>query len=499
MNILSASQINALDQHTIQNEPVSPEELMYRAASTLTTALIEAYPNQELFYIFCGQGNNGGDGLVIASLLRQKQFNVQLFVLKQHTVSNSFSYYRKEATEIHLIEAVTDFPDIREEAIIVDALFGTGLSRPLDGLAEQLVQHLNQAKCKKVSVDMPSGLPADAPAEGTVFEADIVYSFHSPKLTFFFPESAKYVQSWQVLDIGLPAEKAASIHTQLSVLQADDICSMYRPRRPFSHKGSFGHALCAGGSHGKYGAITLTTRAALRAGAGLVSSLVPAEALTILQTAAPEAMCLTGKHQQLLHRLPDLPKFTHLAVGPGLGTSPEAAETFEQLLEQATAPAVIDADALNLLSKHPHLLKRLPKNSLLTPHPKEFERLCGKADNHLHRLQLAQGFAAEHKVIVVLKGNYTAIVQPNQQVQFNVTGNPGLASGGSGDVLTGFIVALLAQQYPPAEAAAMAVYLHGLSADILARTMAQESMLATDIIEGYSAALKELSIIKKPL
>ncbi|QHT67167.1 NAD(P)H-hydrate dehydratase [Rhodocytophaga rosea] len=501
MKILSASHIRDLDKYTIQNEPISSLELMERASLSFVEWLINKFDKINKTIVFCAIGNNGGDGLAISRLLLEREYQVQTFILHDAKSNpTDVEINLKRLKKIILVQDIyneTDIPDIDSDSIVIDAIFGSGLSRPITGIAAQVVHSINQSKATVVAVDIPSGLYVDTyNPNTTIIEADFTVSFQLPKLSFLLPQNARYVGEWHITDIGLHADAIEKARTSYYYTDASIVKSLVKKRDKFSHKGTFGHALLVGGSYGKMGAAILATRSCLRSGIGLLSIHIPACGYEILQTSAPEAMAMVDKEEKLISDIdiPDLTKYTAIGIGPGIGTASQTAEGFKRLLEQASKPLVIDADGLNLLSEHKEWLTLLPEESILTPHPKEFERLAGKTANEYERLDVLKKFCSDYKVNVVLKGAHTAVANAVGDIYFNSTGNPGMATGGSGDVLTGIITSLVAQSYQPFKAAVLGVYFHGLAGDKAAASKGYTALIASDIIDCLPQAFIEFGL-----
>ncbi|MPR32196.1 NAD(P)H-hydrate dehydratase [Salmonirosea aquatica] len=490
MKILSASQVRELDAYTIQNEPVSSLDLMERAARAFVCWLCARYDNRKRIVIFCGKGNNGGDGLAIGRLLSGKGYPVSVHVV--HYTQKATDDFQANLDQlgdflaIHDIRHVEDIPNLPAGDLLIDALLGSGLSRPASGLLEKVIGALNDSPAEVISVDIASGLYMDKVNDTTdaVVKPNHTVSFQLPKLAFMMPHNGPFVGNWHVVDIGLSQTRIDQTETPYYFTDAPAARHLIRAREKFSHKGTFGHALLLAGSYGKMGAAQLSGGACLRAGVGLLTVHVARCGYTIMQIALPEAMVSVDIHEQLITTLPELAPYTAIGVGPGLGKEPQTLKALDELIEQAKVPMVWDADALNLLSENPDLLKRLPAGTLITPHPKEFERLAGKSNDDYERLELARRFAQEHSLVVCLKGAHTAVIFPNGSVHFNATGNAGMATGGSGDVLTGILTSLLAQKYPPEDAARLGVYQHGVAGDRASRARSKVSMIASDIVEN---------------
>ncbi len=499
MKILSTEQTRALDAATISRESISSTDLMERAAKIFTLWVeshLEDY--RRPVWIFVGPGNNGGDGLVTARLLHRHLFYVNLVrcAIGEFVSADFQANWERLPTDEPiptLILAENDpLPALPQNALVVDAIFGSGLNRPVTGYWAKLIEHINAANVLRVSIDVPSGLLADAPTLGACIEAHYTFCFELPKLAFFFPENHHRVRNWVVQSIGLDADFIRQTPTSWHYTDFSEVVALYRPRQRFDHKGTFGHALLLMGSRGKGGAAILATRACLRSGAGLVTTRCPACLYEVLQISNPEAMADPDEGEEILHGFPDLSPFRAIGVGCGIGQAPQTAEMLRGLLETCQVPLLLDADALNLLATHPEWWPLVPPNTILTPHPREFERLFGPTDNGFDRIALLREKAKTYGVIIALKGAYTAIACPDGSVFFNSTGNPGMATGGSGDVLSGLIVGLLAQGYAPRDAAILGVYLHGLAGDLGASRMGQEALLAGDLPDFLGAAFQTL-------
>jgi len=490
MKILSTSQIRDLDAYTIQNESISSLDLMERAARAFVCWLCARYDNRQKIVIFCGKGNNGGDGLAIGRLLSGKGYQVRVYVV--HYTQKSTEDFQSNLNQlgdflpIQAIRHTDDIPNLPADDLLIDALLGSGLSRPASGLLEAVIRALNASAAEVISVDIASGLYMDKvnEADDAIVKPDHTVSFQLPKLAFMMPHNASFVGNWHLVDIGLSKSFIEHIETPYHFTDPFVAKQLIRAREKFSHKGTFGHALLLAGSYGKMGAAQLSGGACLRSGVGLLTMHVARCGYTIMQLALPEAMVSVDIHDQLITTLPKLDSFTAIGVGPGLGKEPQTLKALEDLLETAKVPMIWDADALNLLSENPNLLQKLPNNTIITPHPKEFERLAGKSTDDYDRLELARGFAKTYSLIVCLKGAHTAVVFPDGNVHFNGTGNAGMATGGSGDVLTGILTSLLAQNYFPQDAARLGVYQHGRAGDRAAEARTMVSMIASDIVEN---------------
>lgn len=501
IKIFATDKIKELDQYTIQNEPISSIDLVERAATVFMHEFCRRYSKQIRIVIFAGQGNNGADALAIARLLIDEGYRVETYLFNPTEHLSYDCELNKQRLlgmdKIEFTEVKDDFvpPTLGDRDVVIDGLFGSGLNRPLSGGFPALVNYINQSGATVVAIDIPSGLFGEDNRNNeseSIIQANLTLTFSFPKLAFFLPENEPYVGEWKVLDISLDPYIVENTPTSYSLVEEEDMAAVFQPRSRFSHKGTFGHALLIAGSQGKMGAALLSARACLRSGAGLLTVHIPQRGEQIMQTAFPEAMLSFDPHPDYFTTVPDTSAYSAIGIGPGLGQHLESAVALERILQPTGKPVVLDADALNLIASNNDLLARIPPHSILTPHPKEFDRIAGESNNSYERLIKAQTFAIEHKLIVVLKGAYTAICTPLGNVYFNDSGNPGMATAGSGDVLTGIILGLLAQGMEPETAAVSGVFLHGTAGDLAAIYRSEESMVAGDIIEMLGKAFKQI-------
>lgn len=493
VKILSADQIREWDEFTIRQEPVSSIDLMERASRRFTEHFLQRYQSYTRILVVCGVGNNGGDGLAIARMLFDYGFKVDVFVFGNPASGRTefkINLERLPLVPVYINEN-NSIPETDAE-VIVDALFGIGLNKPLNEFYNLVISWINTRSAIRVSVDMPSGLTCDGRAMGEVVHADSILSFQVPKLAFLLPQNDRFVGEWELTDIGLAPAFLDRITTRYSILTRQDISTLLRKRQIFDHKGVYGHVLLCGGQKGMIGAMVLATQAAMRSGVGKITCNIPAIGSDVLQSTSPEAMCKIDPAQDFLTVVPDLSAYSAIGIGPGLGTHPLTLTYLQSLLEQARVPLVLDADALNLLAGNPDLLATLPPGSILTPHPGEFARFIGKATDDLDRLMQLHDFALKTQCWVVLKGAYTAICSPVGNIRFNPSGNPGMAKGGSGDVLTGLLASIMAIGYPPEAAIPLAVYIHGHAGDLAAAEFGMESMTPSNLISKIPAAFKNL-------
>jgi len=500
MKIFSKEQIYEADRVTVKKQNISMTELMERAGTEIFNWLhTRLHGTQVHIHIFCGIGNNGGDGLVLARHLITHGYNVEVYVVNySEKRSNDFlvNYDRiKEVTKNwpKILNGIEDFPIISYEDVIVDAVFGIGLNRQATEWVKHLFQHFKASKAFTLSIDVPSGIYLDKVPEddnGVVW-ANCTLTFQFPKLVFLLPDTGKFTEEWEILDIGIDSEYIEEAPSNQELISKTEVKSWYRPRDKFSHKGCFGHALIIGGSYGKIGAVTLSSRAALSSGAGLVTAFIPKCGYQILQTAFPEAMVITDQSEKIITDINFYINVSAIGIGIGLGTDPETVRALEKFLKANDKPLVIDADGLNILAQNKSYLKLLPGQSIITPHPKELERLIGSWNDDFDKLQKVKTFSKQYDLVVVVKGAYTITVYKDN-FYANTTGNPGLATAGSGDVLTGIITGLVAQGYEPLKATIFAIYLHGKSADIAVKEMGYESLTASRVIENLGSAYLDL-------
>jgi len=496
--LLNSAQIRDADAYTIRHEPIASIDLMERAAWAFAEAFYSQFPqNQSKIAVYCGTGNNGGDGLAIARLLHQfgyLQIDVKVARFSERSSDDFNTNLKRLAAKgvpINEIKPGSAFP-VENAELIIDALLGTGLNKPLDGDFKKLVEYLNTLNRTVVAVDVPTGLFADGeiPVDTTILKSNLVLTFQQPKINFLLPESGPYIARWEALDIGIDQEFARSVNSPYQLVQEEDVRARLRPRHRFSNKGSYGHTLIVAGQPETMGAALLSSSACVHTGSGLTTACVPESGLIALNSYQPEVMALLRKPDTL----PDIPweKFTTIAIGPGLGKNEVSIQLFRLVLENYHRPMVIDADALNMLAENPGLWEFVPKGSILTPHMKEFDRLFGEHTTWWQRLQTGRKKAKEHGVYLVLKNNYTITMTPDDKLYFNSTSNAAMAGGGMGDVLTGVIAALLAQQYSPEEACIIGNYIHGKAGDELALPGQQHVVLPSLLISELPKTMAKL-------
>ena len=496
IKILSAKQIQKVDQITIQNQNISSLGLMEFASKQCFDWIHNRLQGNSIaIHIFCGTGNNGGDGLVVARMLKKHGYNIEVYIINSDKRSQNFLTNYERLKELgdwpNMVEFESDFPLISEDDMVIDAIFGIGLNRSPKGIYKSIIQHINKSEAYVLSIDVPSGLFIDKTVKDkeSVVKAFQVVTFQTPKLAFLLPENEGYCSNWDVLPIGLDEEFISNLKTDYLVLDKQELLKIYKLRTKFSHKGTFGHSLIIGGSFGKIGAVNLASKAALKIGSGLVSAYIPKCGYNIMQTSIPEVM-VEVDDENVINHFDFKTKPTVIGIGIGLGTSKKTEDGFAKFIKNNKTPLVIDADGVNILSKNKELLDLLPKDTVLTPHPKELERLIGKWKNDYQKINEIQKIVKKYNLILVVKGANT-IIAKKDELYFNTTGNPALATAGSGDVLTGIITGLIAQKYTAFQASILGVYLHGLTADVGMQNNTYETFIASDIIDNLANAYIE--------
>ena len=502
MKIFTSTQIHELDRYTIENEPIPSLDLMERAAKALTQTITEMYSVTTPVVVFAGPGNNGGDALAVARLMADKNYQVSVYLFN---ISGSLSpdcaankQRLQENKRIRqFIEVIEEFnpPVLEANMLVIDGLFGSGLNKPLAGGFASLVKYINSSPAQVVAIDIPSGLMTEDNTynvRANIIRADHTLTLQEVKLSFLFPENQQFVGNLRVLDIRLSKEGMRKLESQYTMVEENDVRQLMLPRSPYAHTGQMGNALLIAGSYGMAGAAILAARACMRAGVGKVTVNSPKRNLPLLQVAVPEAIVQNSLEETYFAETVDTEDFNALGIGPGLGQSEQTAIAMITQLRRTQCPIVVDADALNILANHRAWLQQLPQDIIMTPHPKELDRLEGHSADSYERLTKASNLAERLKGYIVLKGHHTAICCPGGHILFNSTGNAGMATAGSGDVLTGIITGLLARGYKPQDACIVGVYLHGLAGDIAAHDLGEESLTASDIINCLPRAFKRL-------
>jgi len=501
MKLFTCKQIAGIDQLTMKLEPISSIDLMERASFKIADWVTQNMNHDRQIYLFAGPGNNGGDALAVARMLAWSNLKCTVYQtdfgreLKGDPAINWQRLEEQNQVILRKIDSEDSIPEIPVDAIVIDGLFGSGLNKPLDGLAKEIVKQINRSGATIISIDIPSGLFGEDNSKNdlsAIIKADYTLTFQFPKLSFLFPENCEFAGNWEVLPIGLHPNAIEQTETSCHFLTKEFISGKIKTREKFSHKGTFGHALLIAGSYGKMGASILASQASLRSGVGLLTSHVPQLGYEIIQNSVPEAMTSIDPSETVFSEIPDTSRYSAIGIGPGLDKKQETQQAFKTLLQAKPNKLVIDADGLNILSQNQDWYSLLPENTILTPHPKEFERLAGASFNSFERLQKQVQFSAKYKAIVVCKGAHSCITLPDGKVFFNNTGNPGMATGGSGDVLTGIVLGLLAQNYSAEDATLIGVYLHGLAGDLAATEIGKYSLIAGDLISHLGKAFLQL-------
>lgn len=501
MKILPIEKIREADAYTIEHEPITDIDLMERAATELFEWIQAKTDPIKTVRIYCGLGNNGGDGFAVGRMLANIGFTIEIVVVRyaeKMSPSCQTNYDRiKESKEVNLIELreTNELPTIHPDDIVVDAIFGSGLSRPIKGFIGNVVDHINESKAVIIAVDAPSGFFCDRTNvgnKGSIIKADYTLTFQFPKLGFLFPENDQYVGKWEVLYIGLHPEFIEKAEVKNFYMIGKDCMKVIKKRSKFSHKGTYGHGLLIAGSYGKMGAATLAAKAGLKAGAGLITAHIPGKGYEIMQTSVPTAMVSIDPDEKEFTKVPDLNNYNAIAVGPGIGLGEQTQKALKLLIQNTGMPLIFDADAINILGENKTWIPFIPPESIFTPHPKEFERLIGKSSDNFERNQMQRKFSIKYKAYVVLKGAHTTITCPDGTCYFNSTGNPGMATGGSGDVLTGILLGLKAQGYSSKETSVLGTYLHGVAGDIAAEKWGYEALTANNITHYLNKAFMTL-------
>ena len=503
MKIFTSAQIRELDHYTIEHEPIKSIDLMERAAEALTKAITELWDTETPFIVFAGPGNNGGDALAVTRKLINRGYNAKAYLFNvKGTLSPDCIINKERLREMGneaLVEITREFepPTLTRETVVIDGLFGSGINKPLGGGFAAMVNYINQSESKVVSIDIPSGLMTEDNSfnvQQNIIRADLTLTLGMKKLCMMMADNKKFIGKLEVLDIGLSKEFIDKTEAQCSILEEQTIRSMMKERSDYAHKGSMGHALLIAGSYGMVGAAILASKACLRSGAGKLTVHTPSKNNDIMQISVPEAIMQPDSNEENFSNLPDTNLYDAIGVGPGLGTSDSSAIALVSLIRSAKKSMVIDADALNILATHRTWIQQLPEGLIYTPHPKEFDKFYGsEAANDYDRLMKARDMAQRLQGYIILKGHHSALCIPNGQIIFNSTGNAGMATAGSGDVLTGILTALLARGYTPKEASMVGMYLHGLAGDYAARDLGMESLIASDIIQYLPKAFKKLA------
>lgn len=503
MKIFTSAQIHELDKYTIDHEPITSINLMERAARAITHSIKAEWSNRTPIVVFAGPGNNGGDALAVARLLAEDNYQVTAYLFNIHNkLSGDCATNKKRLIDEKLvkqfIEVTVNFdpPVLSAETLVIDGLFGSGLNKPLSGGFAALVKYLNASPAKIVSIDIPSGLMCEDNTYNirpNILHADLTLTLQQKKLSMLMADNQEFIGRLKVLDIRLSPEFINKTDSKYRILEENDIRSLLQPRDDFAHKGSMGHALLIAGSYGMSGAAVLATKACLCSGVGKATVHTPKRNYDIMQISVPEAVMQMDDEETIFSQPVDTEPYDAIGIGPGLGTNETSAIALIAQIRRCTCPQVIDADALNILASHRAWMQQLPQGIILTPHPKEFDRLAGNTSSCCHeRLTKASELAERLQAYIILKGHYSALCLPNGHVEFNSTGNSGMATAGSGDVLTGIITGLLARGYKPQDACRLGMYLHGEAGDLAVKDLGKESLVASDLITYLPKAFRRL-------
>ena len=502
MRIIDSEGIQMIDTLTCERQNISSIDLMERAAAAVAREIMSRFLPSRRIVVVAGPGNNGGDALGVARMLVEQGYrNVEIYLFN---VNGKLSHdcdeeYKRLITMdgINFTEITRAFnpPKLDRNDVVIDGLFGSGLNKPLQGGFVAVARYINESGAFVVSIDIPSGLFAEWNSHinmRDMVHADLTLAFQIPRLSFFFSENYPVLGEWKLLDIGLDEESIKEPKTSYFVADSRNIAPLLRKRLPFTGKRDYGSAMIFAGSTGMMGAAILSSQAALRSGAGLVTVHSAKRSISILQTAVPEAMYEPDRNDHCISDMEIHHKHQAVAVGPGIGTQNVTIDALEYLLQNCRSPLLLDADALNCISRRPALLSLIPSKTIITPHIGEFDRLFGEQRTSEDRLKTALQMSRKYNIIIVLKGHYTAVVRPTGRVYFNMTGNPGMATAGSGDVLTGIITAFLAQGYNPEYAATIGVYIHGLAGDMAAEEVGEFGLVASDISRFAGRAIDKV-------
>ena len=503
MKIFTAAQIHELDNYTITHEPIKSIDLMERAAKTITRAIMDEWTDRTPMVIFAGPGNNGGDALAVARLLAEENYKVSVYLFNIHNkLSEDCAANKQRLIDSkrvgHFTEVTLNFdpPELTEDMVVIDGLFGSGLNKPLIGGFASLVKYINQCPAKVVSIDIPSGLMCEDNTyniHSNIIRADLTLTLQQKKLSMMMADCQKYIGRLRVLDIRLSKEYIDKTEANCRILEEQDVRRLLMPRDDFAHKGAMGNALIIAGSYGMAGAAVLATRACLRSGVGKVTVHTPRRNYLVMQTAVPEAVMQMDHEETYFSESVDSTDFDALGIGPGLGLVENTAIALIGQIRRTSCPIVADADALNILANHQAWMQQLPSGIIMTPHPKEFDRMAGSTSNNdYERLIRAQQMAEHITGYIILKGHHSPLCMPDGHIVFNATGNSGMATAGSGDVLTGILTALLARGYDKGTACQLGMYLHGLAGDLAAKEVGKESLVASDIIQFLPKAFLKL-------
>ena len=501
MKIFTTDGIRRIGEKTVEQQEISTLDLQERAAAAVTYELMARWRTGKRMVFFAGPGDNGGDTLAVARMLHEQGYHpeVYLFNIRSSRLSRNCSTQRDrlaELPDIDFIEVTDTFnpPELGSSDVVIDGLFGSGLLSPLHGGYTALVQYINNSDAYVVSIDVPSGLFGEwnmGSDHRNIVRADLTLTYQFRRLSFFFAENAEFVGECKLLDLEMSNESIVSTPTDFYLIERDDVRAMLRDRDPFCNKYDNGSLLLVAGSYGMMGSAVLAARGAMRSGAGLVTVHAPRRGYEILQTAVPEALFEPDRNEVFTTEINLKRRHSVVALGPGIGTSDETLDAVDTFLKNFRLPCLLDADALNCIASRPMLLRSIPRKSIITPHAAEFDRLFGSHTTDEERLKKAIDVSRLYEITIVLKGHHTMSVFPTGEVYINSSGNAGMATAGSGDVLTGVIGSLIAQGYEPDYAVVIGVYLHGYAGDLAAQQH-DYGLVAGDIADNLGRALREL-------
>ncbi len=503
MKLFKSQQIRQIDKYTIENEPISSINLMERAATAIFNDIVNEFDKSYEFCVIAGPGNNGGDGLVNARLLLDAGYNVSAYLCKftdsispdcKTNYDRLINIYPESVNEICKSADL----EISENTIIIDAIFGSGLARVVGGEFKKVIDKINNSNNVILSIDIPSGLFGEDNSKnnGAIVKANKTFALEFPSISMMFAENSHFSGNVIIVPIGLSVDAINNTYSDFYVIDSEIIHENFNVRGRFEHKGNFGHLLLIAGSYGKAGAAVLAAKAAVKSGSGLVTAHLPAKLVDIMQISIPEVMISIDRHTEYCSGVENLFKYDTIGIGPGLDTKNVSKQLLLNLLKMVKIPIILDADALNILSNILNFVDLLPSGTIITPHPKEFERLFGKFENTWQKIEFMKKISVEKSIIIVLKGGITCITIPDGRVFFNTAGNPGMATGGSGDVLTGVIASLLAQGYNPEVAAVLGVNFHARAGDLAKQKHGEMALIASDIIDSLGYAFNEFEILK---
>ncbi len=500
MKIFTSQALQELDIATCEAQQISSIDLMERAAELVTDELNSRFIPAQRFVVMAGPGNNGGDALAVARMLIERGYRkVEVFLFNvMGKLSHDCDEERKKLITIDGVdftEVEKEFtpPYLSDRDVVIDGLFGSGLNRPMMGGFVAVARYINESGAFVVSIDLPSGLFGEWNSHVSrrdIVHANLTLGFQLPRLSFFFEENQDILGECKLLDIDLDQAKIKEMVSDYRLVEGRNIRPLLHKRLPFTGKRDYGSAIIFSGSTGMMGASVMCAKAVLKSGAGLVTVHGPKGGLQIVQTAVPEAMYEPDHGEHYVSDMRLHHDHQAIAAGPGLGTNDKTIDALESLLKTGSSPLVLDADALNCISRRPALLTMLPAKTIITPHIGEFDRLFGEQCSSEDRLKTAIEVSRKYNIVIVLKGHYSATVRPTGKVYINPTGNPGMATAGAGDVLTGIITAFLAQGYVPEHAATIGVFVHGLAGDLASEEIGEFGVTAMDIASNVGRAIK---------